>query len=177
MSDNTPDEAAESGSKPEEDVVAEETAEETQSSDDSGTKPAIARKTAQAPKRRKKPATPEADDEKIKDLEGDFTDEEQAKAEGIRRRTAKAPVKKKSTATPSQRKSTDDDAEHNPYATKSPATFVKQSTNELKKVVWPTSKEMGAYFVAVLVFVLFIITLVTLLDMLFGWTLLSLLGD
>jgi len=57
-----------------------------------------------------------------------------------------------------------------------PITFVGQSVDELKKVVWPTRQEMGGYFVAVLVFVAFIMVLVSLLDTGLGWLTLKLFG-
>ena len=47
----------------------------------------------------------------------------------------------------------------------SPATFVRQSVGELRKVVYPTGQQLGNYFVVVLVFVLFIIAFVSLLDL------------
>ena len=46
-----------------------------------------------------------------------------------------------------------------------PVAFAKQSVGELRKVVYPTGQQLGNYFVVVLVFVLFIIALVSLLDL------------
>ena len=46
-----------------------------------------------------------------------------------------------------------------------PAAFVKQSVGELRKVVYPTGQQLGNYFLVVLVFVLFIIAYVSLLDL------------
>jgi preprotein translocase subunit SecE len=46
-----------------------------------------------------------------------------------------------------------------------PVAFVQQSVGELRKVVYPTGQQLGNYFVVVLVFVLFIIALVSLLDL------------
>jgi preprotein translocase subunit SecE len=46
-----------------------------------------------------------------------------------------------------------------------PVAFVKQSVGELRKVVYPSGQQLGNYFVVVLVFVLFIIALVSLLDL------------
>ncbi|SDD71173.1 preprotein translocase subunit SecE [Auraticoccus monumenti] len=54
-----------------------------------------------------------------------------------------------------------------------PATFVNESVGELRKVVWPTAEQMRTYFVVVLVFVVFMITVVSSLDLLFGWALLQ----
>ncbi len=50
----------------------------------------------------------------------------------------------------------------------SPVKFVKQSIGELRKVVYPTGEQLIKYFVVVLVFVLFIIAYVSLLDLGFG---------
>jgi preprotein translocase subunit SecE len=47
----------------------------------------------------------------------------------------------------------------------SPAKFVRQSVGELRKVVYPTGQQLINYFVVVLVFVLFIIAYVSLLDL------------
>ena len=50
----------------------------------------------------------------------------------------------------------------------SPATFYRQVVAELRKVVWPTQEQLVTYFLVVLVFVLFFMTLVSLLDLGFG---------
>jgi preprotein translocase subunit SecE len=50
----------------------------------------------------------------------------------------------------------------------SPATFYRQVVAELRKVVWPTQQQLVTYFVVVLVFVLAVMTLVSLLDVGFG---------
>lgn len=57
-----------------------------------------------------------------------------------------------------------------------PAQFVSQSADELKKVVWPTPEQVRQYFVVVLVFVLFIMAYVVALDTGFGALLLRLFG-
>ena len=49
-----------------------------------------------------------------------------------------------------------------------PATFYRQVVAELRKVVWPTQQQLITYFVVVLVFVLVIMTIVSLLDLGFG---------
>jgi preprotein translocase subunit SecE len=46
-----------------------------------------------------------------------------------------------------------------------PVAFVKQSVGELRKVVYPTGQQLGNYFLVVLVFVLFVIAFVSLLDL------------
>jgi preprotein translocase subunit SecE len=51
----------------------------------------------------------------------------------------------------------------------SPVKFVRQSIAELRKVVYPTGPQLINYFVVVLVFVLFVIAYVSLLDLGLGW--------
>jgi preprotein translocase subunit SecE len=50
----------------------------------------------------------------------------------------------------------------------SPATFYRQVVAELRKVVWPTQEQLVTYFWVVLVFVVVIMTIVSLLDLGFG---------
>jgi len=50
-----------------------------------------------------------------------------------------------------------------------PLKFVRQSIGELRKVVYPTGPQLINYFIVVLVFVLFVIAIVSLLDLGFGW--------
>jgi preprotein translocase subunit SecE len=50
----------------------------------------------------------------------------------------------------------------------SPATFYRQVVAELRKVVWPTQQQLITYFIVVLVFVLVVMTFVSLLDLAFG---------
>lgn len=57
-----------------------------------------------------------------------------------------------------------------------PALFVNQSVGELRKVIWPSAQQLRQYFIVVLLFVLFIVAYVGLLDGLFGWTMLKLFG-
>ncbi len=57
-----------------------------------------------------------------------------------------------------------------------PAEFVRESVEELKKVIWPSLSQWQQYFVVVLVFVLFIIAIVSALDLLFGWAMLQVFG-
>lgn len=54
-----------------------------------------------------------------------------------------------------------------------PVTFVKESVGELRKVVYPTGPQLLNYFVVVLIFVLFIIAVVSVLDLAFGWAILK----
>jgi preprotein translocase subunit SecE len=46
-----------------------------------------------------------------------------------------------------------------------PVKFVRQSVGELRKVVYPTGQQLVNYFIVVLVFVLFVIAYVSLLDL------------
>lgn len=57
----------------------------------------------------------------------------------------------------------DDRNEERPRA--NPVTFYKQVVAELRKVVYPTQAQLVTYFIVVMVFVLVMITLVTLLDL------------
>ena len=49
-----------------------------------------------------------------------------------------------------------------------PVTFYRQVVAELRKVVWPTQEQLVTYFIVVLVFVAFFMTMVSLLDLGFG---------
>ena len=49
-----------------------------------------------------------------------------------------------------------------------PVLFYRQVVAELRKVVWPTQQQLITYFVVVLVFVLVVMTIVSLLDLAFG---------
>ncbi len=49
-----------------------------------------------------------------------------------------------------------------------PATFYRQVVAELRKVVWPTRQQLITYFWVVLVFVVVVMTFVSLLDLAFG---------
>jgi preprotein translocase subunit SecE len=50
----------------------------------------------------------------------------------------------------------------------SPITFYRQIVAELRKVVWPTQQQLVTYFLVVMAFVLFMIALVSVLDLGFG---------
>jgi preprotein translocase subunit SecE len=47
----------------------------------------------------------------------------------------------------------------------SPAVFYRQVVAELRKVVWPTQQQLITYFMVVLVFVIVVMTIVSLLDL------------
>lgn len=89
-----------------------------------------------------------------------------------RPRLKSAAPAKKGTATPSRGSSS---AAADKRTT--PAQFVNQSVDELKKVVWPTGVQVRQYFWVVLVFVLFIMLYVVALDTGLGALLLRLLGS
>ena len=89
-----------------------------------------------------------------------------------RPRSSKAPVKKKDAPTRSRKEATVPVTEQRT----GPVTFVRQSISELRKVVWPTGGQLSQYFVVVLIFVIFMIALVSTLDFFFGWLLLKALG-
>jgi preprotein translocase subunit SecE len=69
---------------------------------------------------------------------------------------------KKEKATPRQKQTAEQ-----PRRT-TPVVFVKESVSELQKVVYPTGQQLINYFVVVLIFVLFIIAIVSVLDLAFG---------
>ena len=50
----------------------------------------------------------------------------------------------------------------------SPVTFYRQVVAELRKVVWPTQEQLVTYFLVIMVFVVFIMAFVSLLDLGFG---------
>jgi preprotein translocase subunit SecE len=50
----------------------------------------------------------------------------------------------------------------------SPVVFYRQVVAELRKVVWPTQKELVTYFGVVMVFVLVFIAFVSVFDLAFG---------
>ncbi len=50
----------------------------------------------------------------------------------------------------------------------SPALFFRQVIAELRKVIWPTRDQLVTYFMVVLVFVIFMIGLVSVLDFAFN---------
>ena len=50
----------------------------------------------------------------------------------------------------------------------SPVTFYRQGVAELRKVVWPSQQQLVTYFIVVMVFVVFMIAIVSGLDLAFG---------
>jgi preprotein translocase subunit SecE len=49
-----------------------------------------------------------------------------------------------------------------------PAVFYRQVVAELRKVVWPTQEQLVTYFLVTMVFVVFFMAIVSLLDLGFG---------
>lgn len=49
-----------------------------------------------------------------------------------------------------------------------PVTFLRQALAELRKVVWPTQEQLVTYFIVVMVFVVVMMTIISLLDLGFG---------
>jgi preprotein translocase subunit SecE len=70
--------------------------------------------------------------------------------------------RKKEKATPRQKQVAEKDRRTGPV------TFLRESVSELQKVVYPTGQQLINYFIVVLIFVLFIIAIVSLLDLAFG---------
>jgi preprotein translocase subunit SecE len=104
------------------------------------------------------PGEPEGRALDVDDVHADES-EDDSSASGkveVAGRSARA---KKDRATPKQKR---DAAEHHRTG---PVTFVQQSVAELRKVVYPTGPQLANYFVVVLIFVLFIIAYVSLLDL------------
>ena len=104
------------------------------------------------------PGEPEGRALDVDDVQADES-EDGSSASGkveVAGRSARA---KKDKATPKQKR---DAAEHHRTG---PVTFVQQSVAELRKVVYPTGPQLANYFVVVLIFVLFIIAYVSLLDL------------
>jgi preprotein translocase subunit SecE len=56
-------------------------------------------------------------------------------------------------------------------------TFYKQVVSELRKVIWPTRKELVTYTTVVVVFVLIITSIVAVFDLAFGKGVLAVFGE
>ena len=50
----------------------------------------------------------------------------------------------------------------------SPMAFFRQVVAELRKVVWPTQQQLITYFIVTMVFVVVLMTIISLLDLAFG---------
>ena len=104
------------------------------------------------------PGEPEDPAADVDDVRADESEDDASKSGEVEvaGRSGRA---KKDRATPKQKR---DPAEHHRTG---PVTFVHQSVAELRKVVYPTGPQLANYFVVVLIFVLFIIAYVSLLDL------------
>ncbi len=60
------------------------------------------------------------------------------------------------------------DSRGNDRGRTNPVVFFRQVVAELRKVVWPTQKELTTYFFVVMVFVIVLVTMVSVLDLAFG---------
>jgi len=58
----------------------------------------------------------------------------------------------------------------------SPALFYRQVVGELRKVIWPTRKDLVTYTTVVLIFVAIMVAIVYGLDAGFGWVVLRIFG-
>ena len=104
------------------------------------------------------PDEPEDSAPDVDDVRADESENDASKSGEIEPAGSSGRVKK-DKATPKQKR---DAAEHHRTG---PVTFVQQSVAELRKVVYPTGPQLANYFVVVLIFVLFIIAYVSLLDL------------
>ena len=107
----------------------------------------------------------------------ELTEEEQvalaaAGARPARKTAVVEQVDGKGRATPKRRRSITTEE----HRRTNPVDFVRESVVELKKVVWPTANQLQQYFVVVLVFVLIMISIVSVLDLAFGTLLLRIFG-
>jgi preprotein translocase subunit SecE len=132
------------------------------------------------PERRKRPVrrSPLIDDDE--DLPTPATDAADAAAEGGlgSRRPKRKPAETSASPAASGKKKipAGKKGKQTRVRRTTPAQFTRESVGELKKVVWPTLPQLRQYFIVVLIFVLFIIALVGLLDLGFGTGLLWLFG-
>jgi preprotein translocase subunit SecE len=122
------------------------------------------------------PADPEPSDSDLADADHDRADADDDKelvAVGARSQELQAgdakessaaarARQKKEKATPRQRQTVEKERRTGPVK------FVRESVSELQKVVYPTGQQLINYFIVVLIFVLFIIAIVSLLDLAFG---------
>jgi len=103
-----------------------------------------------------------------------LTEEEQVAIAAAGARPARKTVTVEAKGRPTRKQSAAGTEIHHKRTT--PAEFVRESAEELRKVIWPTLSQWQQYFIVVLVFVLFIIAIVSALDLLFGWALLQIFG-
>ena len=86
-----------------------------------------------------------------------------------RREKGRTVTETRSTSSSSERRPTSD-------GRTSLGLFLRQVMAELRKVIWPTREQLVTYFMVVLVFVLFMIALVSLLDYAFNSAMFKIFG-
>jgi preprotein translocase subunit SecE len=64
-----------------------------------------------------------------------------------------------------------------PGRIRSIGTFYRQVVAELRKVIWPTRKELVTYTTVVVVFVLVMVAIVAVFDLVFGKAVLAVFGE
>jgi preprotein translocase subunit SecE len=79
-----------------------------------------------------------------------------------------------STATPERARPAKSDTGPGPIART--GLFYRQVVAELRKVIWPTREQLTTYWAVVLVFVLVVISIVSLLDLGIGWLMFKIFG-
>jgi preprotein translocase subunit SecE len=111
---------------------------------------------------------PEAEPAELRE-DGDPGESKVLEPAGVAATTAggKAAAKRAPARTPKGAATAKRDRPEKPERT-TPVKFVRQSVGELRKVVYPTGQQLINYFIVVLVFVLFVIAYVSLLDLGFG---------
>jgi len=80
-------------------------------------------------------------------------------------------------STPDRGRSGGKAAERRPGRVKRVITFYKQVVAELRKVIWPTRRELLTYTSVVLVFVLFMVAVISVFDFFFSQGVLRVFGD
>ena len=101
------------------------------------------------------------------DLDGEHGDTKVLEPAGVAAAGSTAAGKRSPARSPKATPTAKRDQLAKPERT-TPVKFVRQSVGELRKVVYPTGQQLVNYFIVVLVFVLFVIAYVSLLDLGFG---------
>ncbi|MGH3432434.1 MAG: preprotein translocase subunit SecE [Thermocrispum sp.] len=93
-------------------------------------------------------------------------------AKGGKGSGAGSPAKRKDASGPATRR----DGEEKSSIPKRIARYLREVVAELRKVIWPTRKQMVTYTIVVLAFVAFMVALVWVLDWVFGKAVFGLFG-
>ena len=139
---------------------------------------------AQSKRRRDKDAVDEDLDEILDDASDDDVDEIDDEADVDTDEDEDEPVSRRrgGTATKVKKTSVDTDkltrvrSEDRVGIIGRLLRFFREVVAELRKVIWPTRKELLTYATVVIVFVAFIVTIVALLDTGFAWAVLKVFG-